>query len=59
MDIAQLVGVIGVPGALCVLILRSFNELRKSIDGNTKVLFYLAGQMGMKINEERSNDVEL
>lgn len=52
MDIAQLVGVIGVPGALCVLLLRSFNELRKSIDGNTKVLYHLAGQMGFKLNEK-------
>ena len=51
MDLAQLVGVIGVTGALCILLLRSFNELRKSIDGNTKVLYHLAGQMGFKLNE--------
>ncbi|SDS89651.1 hypothetical protein SAMN05444162_2548 [Paenibacillaceae bacterium GAS479] len=55
MDITQLIGVIGVPGALCFVILKSFNDLRNTIERNTEVIYLLAGKMGVK-NEELKPD---
>jgi hypothetical protein len=48
-DPTQLIGTIGVPGALCFFILKSYNDLRKSIDNNTKALYLMAGKLGVTV----------
>ncbi|MFD0591155.1 hypothetical protein ACFQZE_24455 [Paenibacillus sp. GCM10027627] len=41
-DLTQMVGVIGVPGALCFVLIQQINKMRDTIDNNTKALVALA-----------------
>lgn len=50
LDIPQLVGTIGLPGALCFYVLAF---VRKSLDANTAAINALAVQMGGKKDENR------
>jgi hypothetical protein len=56
LDLTQLIGVIGVPGALCVLLIKSYRDMQKSIDGNTKVLYLIAGKIGVSLTPKEGEN---
>lgn len=43
MDLTQLIGTVGLPGALAFALLYQLGTLKKSYDDNTKVLYQIAG----------------
>jgi hypothetical protein len=49
MDITQLVGTVGIPGVICILLLRQNGDLRKTIEANTQALYLIAGKLGVPV----------